>query len=60
MNMRHLLRMARWARRPPSEKRVLLVLAVAAICVVLYALDRWLGLSAWLSLDEVPGGRAWR
>ena len=42
MNLRHLLRMARWARHPPSEKRVVLVAVVVAACLALAGLE-WLG-----------------
>lgn len=41
MNTGWLLRMARWARRPPSEGRVLWVLIVVAICAALVAVE-WL------------------
>ncbi len=37
------LRMAIWARRPPSEKRVRLVLAVIALCLIVFAVERWIG-----------------
>lgn len=40
MNPRHLLRMARWAHKPPSDKRVKFVLAILAICVAIYAVER--------------------
>ncbi|EPX76061.1 hypothetical protein [Salipiger mucosus] len=38
-----LLRMARWARNPPSPGRVKLVLAVVGICLALFAVERWVG-----------------
>ncbi len=37
------LRMAQWARRPPSARTVVLVLAVIAACLALYAVERWVG-----------------
>lgn len=43
MNWMHLLRMARWAHRPPSERRVRLVLLVLAACFVIFGIE-WLGL----------------
>lgn len=43
MNMRHLLRMARWVRHPPSERRVILVATVLGICLLLAGAE-WLGL----------------
>lgn len=39
MNMTWLLRMAKWARHPPSPQRVKLVLGVIAACLVLYAIE---------------------
>ena len=47
MNLRHLLRMARWARHPPSERRVILVAGVIVACLALAGLE-WLGV--------LPGG----
>ncbi len=42
MNPLHLLRMARWARHPPSRNRVLLGLAVIAVCLAIVGLE-WAG-----------------
>ncbi len=39
MNPRHLMRMARWARKPPSEKRVKLVAAIILICVAIFGAE---------------------
>lgn len=46
------LRMSRWARHPPSEGRVILVLAVIAVCVALAVLNRtgW-----WPEALTLPG-----
>lgn len=49
MNPRWLLRMARWARHPPSAARVRLVAAVVVICLILYAIDQLLGWPQWLT-----------
>ncbi len=46
---RWLLRMARWARRPPSASRVRLVAAVVILCLVLFAIERLFGWPAWLT-----------
>ena len=40
--MRWLIRMSQWARNPPSEKRVKLVLAAVAICAAIVGIE-WLG-----------------
>ncbi|MGB3314625.1 MAG: hypothetical protein WBB85_09440 [Albidovulum sp.] len=42
MNLRHFLRMAQWARNPPSAKRVALVFGVVALCLLLAGLE-WAG-----------------
>jgi hypothetical protein len=47
--MNWLLRMARWARHPPSPGRVKLVLAVIALCLVVYGIDRTWGWPDWLT-----------
>jgi len=58
MNLRQFLRMARWARRPPSPARVKLVFAVVALALALYGFERLFGWPAWLTLDSPrPGGR---
>lgn len=57
MNMRHLLRMARWAKRPPSEKRVKLVLGVVLICLILVGIEWAVGFPEWLVPDNAPKGR---
>ena len=44
MNIRHLLRMSNWARNPPSERRVKLVIATLVICLLIAGieyLDLW-------------------
>ncbi|MEZ5779640.1 MAG: hypothetical protein R3E44_14890 [Paracoccaceae bacterium] len=42
MNPRHLLRMARLARNPPSLRRVVLVFSVVAACLAVFGLE-WFG-----------------
>ena len=51
------LRMARWARHPPSAGRVRLVLGIVALCLLLYAIERILGWPDWLVPDGPPRGR---
>ncbi len=34
MILRHLLRMSRWARNPPSDQRVKLVLGLIVLCLM--------------------------
>ncbi|SFE77017.1 hypothetical protein [Roseivivax sediminis] len=57
MNPLWLLRMRKWAQHPPSWRRVLLVLAVVAICAALFALERWALLPEWMTADPRGPGR---
>ncbi len=57
MNLRPFLRMAKWARRPPSWKRVRLYLVVIGLCLALFAWERLFGWPDWLTLDGTPRGR---
>lgn len=50
--MRWLLRASRWARRPPKASRVVLVLAVIAVCLLLAGIDRFVGLPNWMHLEK--------
>ena len=54
MNPRHLLRMAKWAKHPPSEKRVKFFFAIVLICVAIYAVERWIGWPDWMTLETRP------
>ncbi|KQI69616.1 hypothetical protein AN189_04265 [Loktanella sp. 3ANDIMAR09] len=52
MNPRWLLNASRWARNPPSAKRVWLGLAVIAICLALAGAEHLFG----LSVEADPAG----
>jgi len=54
MNMRHFLRMAKWARNPPSEKQVKLVLFVLVVCLLLFGYERLFGWPEWLTIKKAP------
>lgn len=54
MNLRWMLRMARWAHRPPSQQRVVLVLSVLAACLVLAGIEWLWGWPEWLSVPVRP------
>jgi hypothetical protein len=56
--MNWLLRMAVWARRPPSWQRVKLGLIVIGLCLALVAVERFVGWPDWLTTQG--GGRALR
>lgn len=52
MNLRWMLRAARWARRPPSARRVVFVLAIVAACLILFAIERFVGWPDWLTAGD--------
>lgn len=47
--MKWLIRMARWARHPPSPARVKLVFGVIAVCFALYGFEQIWGWPEWLT-----------
>lgn len=49
-----MMRASRWARNPPSMGRVMLVLAVIAICAILFVIERYVGWPDWLTADRPP------
>lgn len=52
MNQLHwLLRAKRWVQNPPSEGRVKLVLGVVALCLLIVAVERFLGWPEWMTVD---------
>ncbi|MEM9579698.1 MAG: hypothetical protein AAF891_03360 [Pseudomonadota bacterium] len=46
---RHFFRMAKWARNPPSEARVKLVLAIIVICLIVAGIELLFGWPEWLA-----------
>jgi hypothetical protein len=53
MNLNWFLRMSRWARRPPSMRQVLMVLAILAICAAIVALERLGLLPDWMAAERI-------
>lgn len=51
--MNWLLRMAQWARNPPSPARVKLVLGVVAACILLVVLERIVGWPDALTVEKL-------
>jgi hypothetical protein len=58
MNYIWFLRMARWARNPPSWGRVKFVLGIILACLLLFGYEYFFGWPDWLTLEG--GGRAHR
>ena len=56
-NPRQMMRMARWARRPPGEKRVRLVLVAIALALAIWGLERLFGTPDWMRIEGTPAGR---
>ncbi|QYK40205.1 MAG: hypothetical protein KF887_12240 [Paracoccaceae bacterium] len=52
--LRLLLRMRRLAQNPPSWGRVVLVVGVIAACLLLVAVEMFIGWPDWLTLDRTP------
>ncbi len=53
MNPRWFLRMSRWARHPPSQKRFYVVAVVLGIVLAIYALDRWGMWPDWATVEKL-------
>lgn len=47
------LRASNWARNPPSDRRVALVVAVIGACIVIVLVERLLGWPEALTVDAV-------
>ncbi|MEM9910179.1 MAG: hypothetical protein AAF922_05285 [Pseudomonadota bacterium] len=43
--------MKRWVQNPPSDNRVKLVLGIVAACLLLFALERFVGLPEWMQVS---------
>lgn len=48
---RWLLRASQWARKPPSWKRVKLLLIVLTLCLVLFGVEHFVGWPAWMTVN---------
>lgn len=54
LHYRWLLRAKRWVQNPPSENRIKLVFGVIALCLVLVAVERWVGWPDFLRVEQPP------
>ncbi len=52
MNPIWFLRMAKWARRPPSQRQVVLVVSVVAICLAVAGIEWFFGWPEALTPDR--------
>lgn len=57
MNPRWLFRMAKWAHTPPGTQRVMLVLGIAVLCLIVFGIERFIGLPDWMTVDPTRKGR---
>ena len=55
MNIHWLLRLAHWARHPPSPRRMALIAGVILLCLALVGIERFWGWPE--ALTVAPGGR---
>lgn len=56
MNLRHFMRMSKWARHPLSKQRVLLVAIVIGLCLALVLVERLIGWPDWLTVNTSTRG----
>jgi hypothetical protein len=56
MDMRWFLRASQWARNPPSQKRVMMVFGIIAICAALYGVEKFFGMPDWMKIERIRMG----
>ncbi|MEQ6247953.1 hypothetical protein ABMC89_03585 [Sulfitobacter sp. HNIBRBA3233] len=56
LNPRNFMRMAMWARNPPSWKRVMLVFAAILVALGIVGLDYFGLWPEWAKADRLPRG----
>jgi hypothetical protein len=57
MNLMWLLRASKWARNPPSVRRVKMVLGILLVIGLLYGIEALWGWPDWATIDRGPRGR---
>jgi hypothetical protein len=57
MNFNMFLKMARWARNPPSEDRVKLYAAILIATLALFAVEYFVGWPDWMQVNNTPKGK---
>lgn len=53
LNPRHFLRMARWARKPPGERRVKFVFGIIALCLIIAGVEALVGWPEALTVNSM-------
>jgi hypothetical protein len=53
MNPRWFLRMALWARNPPSKRRIQIVLATIVLCALVYGYEQIFGWPEALTAERI-------
>ncbi|MBH0238742.1 hypothetical protein [Methylobrevis albus] len=51
---RLLLRMAIWIRRPPSRRRIMMVVVIGALGLAIVGIERYVGWPDWARLEPKP------
>jgi hypothetical protein len=51
MNPNWIIRMAKWARNPPSPQRVRLVFVVVALCLIVIGVEKLIGWPDWMTVN---------
>lgn len=54
MNIRWMMRAKRLAQSPPSWGRVKFVMAIIAVCIVVFLIERYVGWPDWAQRDRMP------
>ncbi len=57
---RLLIRMARWAHRPPSWRMVKFVLALLTALLAVAAIEKWVGWPEWMTAERIRPGKIGR
>lgn len=51
---RLLIRLSQWYRRPPSPRRIAIILVVLAVAAVIVAVERFVGWPDWATTERTP------
>ncbi|EPX79103.1 hypothetical protein [Litoreibacter arenae] len=54
MSWRWLLRASMWVRRPPSDRRVKLVVGLIVVCILIALIEHYVGWPDWATMERAP------